>query len=59
MASYSECGKLPGVVEGQAPQTGDATEPQASSESKLPAEFDHRGIRLPASTRVGGIIIPQ
>ncbi len=24
-----------------------------------PVEFDHRGIRLPARTRVGGIIIPQ
>jgi hypothetical protein len=22
-------------------------------------EFDHRGVRLPARTRVGGIIIPQ
>jgi len=36
---------------------------EAESREKAAAamepEFDHRGIRLPARTRVGGIIIPQ
>jgi Zn finger protein HypA/HybF involved in hydrogenase expression len=29
------------------------------SETANGAEFDHRGILMPARTRVGGIIIPQ
>jgi hypothetical protein len=40
-----------------------AEEPLAAEKSRTAspqgAEFDHRGVRLPARTRVGGIIIPQ
>jgi hypothetical protein len=60
MASSSENEKA-GAIEDQAPlrKIGDSTDRIDSSASTLPDEFDHRGIRLPARTRVGGIIIPQ
>jgi hypothetical protein len=61
MAIFSHNEKSADVIEDRAPliEIGDSTEQNVSSGSSLPAEFDHRGIRLPARTRVGGIIIPQ
>jgi hypothetical protein len=61
MANSSKVEKSADVIEDHAPtgETGGSTEQSGSSGSSLPAEFDHRGIRLPARTRVGGIIIPQ
>ncbi|AXC10523.1 hypothetical protein ACPOL_1175 [Acidisarcina polymorpha] len=32
---------------------------QSSAPMKSLPEYDHRGVRMPARTRVGGIIIPQ
>jgi hypothetical protein len=67
MATCSQCGKTADLIDGNASLCGscrakvsirqDAT--SETSGSTLPPEFDHRGIRLPARTRVGGIIIPQ
>jgi hypothetical protein len=64
MTPCSRCGKPTDAVEGKTPlcdvcQANLLDHPQASSESTPPLEIDHRGIRLPARTRVGGIIIPQ
>ena len=60
MTPCSRCGKPSDAVEGKTPLC-DVCQAQrsASSESTLIAEFDHRGVRLPARTRIGGIIIPQ
>jgi hypothetical protein len=61
MASSSKGEKSVDAIEDQAPllEIGGTTEQGGSLGSTMPAEFDHRGIRLPARTRVGGIIIPQ
>jgi hypothetical protein len=64
MTMCSGCGNSTDVVEGKTPlcdacQASLRAQTEASLESALTVEFDHRGIRLPARTRVGGIIIPQ
>jgi hypothetical protein len=37
----------------------DSESPTKKPDSAKAPEFDHRGIRMPARSRVGGIIIPQ
>jgi hypothetical protein len=58
MASSSKGGESDDPIKGDR-EAGDSTQKNGSSGSSLPDEYDHRGIRLPARTRVGGIIIPQ
>jgi hypothetical protein len=61
MKLCEHCGK---PVDASAPEAP-AAKPELAAghaspaDSSLAVEFDHRGIRLPARTRVGGIIIPQ
>jgi len=61
MKLCEHCGK---ALEESAPEAP-AAKPELAAghapaaHSSLAVEFDHRGIRLPARTRVGGIIIPQ
>jgi hypothetical protein len=62
MAACSRCAKP--IPDGEAPPLlcaacAEAGAGPAGDASGTPPEFDHRGIRLPARTRVGGIIIPQ
>jgi hypothetical protein len=64
MANSSKRGQSSDAIEGHAPlhaasEASGSTQRDTSDGSTLPDEFDHRGIRLPARTRVGGIIIPQ
>jgi hypothetical protein len=61
MASSSKGGKSDDPIKSDRVdrEAGDFTLKNGSSGSSLPDEYDHRGIRLPARTRVGGIIIPQ
>jgi hypothetical protein len=37
----------------------DSESPRQTIDTADAPEFDHRGIRMPARSRVGGIIIPQ
>jgi len=41
------------------PARGDSESPRNGGAAADAPELDHRGIRMPARTRVGGIIIPQ
>jgi hypothetical protein len=62
MANCSRCGQEIASAEPQvcaSCQANVEVRPKNLSEPALPPEFDHRGIRLPARTRIGGIIIPQ
>jgi hypothetical protein len=63
MASSSNPEKSLEAIKGQTPldvaYEKEAPAQQGLSASSLPPEFDHRGVRLPPRTRVGGIIIPQ
>jgi hypothetical protein len=40
-------------------ETVSASAPVVAVAARLPDEYDRRGVKLPARTRVGGIIIPQ
>jgi hypothetical protein len=55
------CGQpLPDVTAGDPSAVGRvAVEIPRADEARPVVEFDHRGVPLPARTRVGGIIIPQ
>jgi hypothetical protein len=61
MAHCPHCGNLLDEKRPSAQSKAALTEvdESVSSAPDQAAEFDHRGIRLPARTRVGGIIIPQ
>jgi len=66
MASCSSCGNPLGADDGEPVLCGACkTLIEAGSQGNVPSagaapiEVDHRGIPLPARTRVGGIIIPQ
>jgi hypothetical protein len=62
MASCSHCGGSISDPSSPLCAVCEAAKADRARDSKSPeqdVEFDHRGIRLPARMRVGGIIIPQ
>jgi hypothetical protein len=59
MTNCPHCGNLLKGNNAQSEAPLPKANEQVSAASAQVHELDHRGIRLPARTRVGGIIIPQ